>query len=142
MGHGRFLINLKSKATGRLAESIVKDALGARCEAIPFETKRRGEKFIPGRSLRKRAAARKGNATIEREAAQVFGSYHGVALLLADGGKTETYQYDGAVGLMLGAKDDQKTDLAANVSRDAVRGAVSSIPPLSTQEILHIQVSA
>lgn len=127
VGHSRFLINLKSKATGRLADSVVKNALGALCEATPFETKQRGEKFVPGRSLRKRGTAssenkrRKGEATIEREAARVFGKCDGVALLLATGGRIDEYQYDSTVGLVLGEKQIQDTgaeDVTAGLDRE------------------------
>ncbi|CAM9209592.1 unnamed protein product, partial [Sphacelaria rigidula] len=95
LGETRFLVNLKCKATGRLADSIVKNALGPRWEATPFETQQRGEKFVPGRSFRNRATTsgenkrKRGEATIEREAVRAFGASSGIALLLAAGGKVE-----------------------------------------------------
>lgn len=150
VGHSRFLINLKSKATGRLADSVVKNALGALCEATPFETKQRGEKFVPGRSLRKRGTAssenkrRKGEATIEREAARVFGKCDGVALLLATGGRIDEYQYDSTVGLVLGEKQIQDTgaeDVTAGLDREVGGGAVSSAHSSPRQELLHAQVA-
>lgn len=124
LGETRFLVNLKCKATGRLADSIVKNALGPRWEATPFETQQRGEKFVPGRSFRNRATTsgenkrKRGEATIEREAVRAFGASSGIALLLAAGGKVEAYRYDGVVGLVLGDSGDQQEYVAAGAALD------------------------
>lgn len=105
IGVPRFLVNLKTKATGRLVDSIVKNSLGPLCDAKPMQTQRAGEKFVPARSTKKRgnSAVRKtGEATIEREASRVFGEGHGgLAFLLAREGLTVTFKYSRESGLRL-----------------------------------------
>lgn len=132
VGHARFLVNLKIKATGRLADSIVKNALGPFWYATPFETRQLGEKFVPGRSLRKRRrtipdALNKPEATIQREAARAFGASDGMALLLAPGGKTALYSYDRVGGLVL-QDQDVNEDMDIDVGGGAGPVEVASSP--------------
>lgn len=104
VGFSRFLVNLKTKATGRLVESIVKNSLGPLCLARPVQTQKPGEKFVPARNTKKRgntAVRKTGEATIEREAKFVFGESSGTAFLLGCETEILTFKFTQADGLML-----------------------------------------
>lgn len=102
VGRENFLINLKTKATGRLVDAIVKTALGAICSSMPMEIQQAGEKFVPAKSSKKRMRRKNVQATIERAAAQIFkDSNNEHALLLGPEGEVDVYSYDSSAGLVL-----------------------------------------
>lgn len=103
----KFLLNLKTKSTGRLVDSIVKNALGAFCQAIPMATHVAGEKFVPARSSNKRTRTKTAESTIEREAKEVFAaSGGGRAYLLGSNGEMSMYSYHSTTGLVLERKNE------------------------------------
>ncbi|CAM9297345.1 unnamed protein product [Sphacelaria rigidula] len=156
IGVPRFLVNLKTKATGRLVDSIVKNSLGPLCDATPVQTKRPGEKFVPARSAKKRgnSAVRKtGEATIEREATRVYNDGgRGRAWLLAREGPTETFTYSKEGGLTLVPPEeleneedeceqgqDQEEHVVVGDSKSQVGGAIDFFKDEEEEVVIDVE---